>query len=293
MDLLCNEVDCIKRAYEDPVLLKDRRVLHNLLATEEKYLPSPSYFKCVQTDIHPNMRKIVADWMLEVCEEQRCEEEVFPLAMNYMDRFLSVVNIQKSQLQLLGAVCMFIASKLKETIPLTPEKLVIYTDHSITMEELLEWELLVLSRLKWDLSAITPHDFLEQILSRLPVDKERAQTMKRHAQTFIALCATDFKFAIFPPSMIAAGSVGAATNGLLGPEWAHKVHLLRRLHKITGIEIDCLRGCQEQIEQALVTNLPQASSCPMTTGPMTGSSGNKDQEGGQPTTPTDVRDIHY
>ena len=66
MDLLCSEGDCIKRAFEDPVLLKDARVLNTLLDTEEKYLPSPSYFKCVQSDVKPFMRKIVANWMLEV-----------------------------------------------------------------------------------------------------------------------------------------------------------------------------------------------------------------------------------
>lgn len=57
--------------------------------------------------------------------------------MNYMDRFLSVEPTKKNHLQLLGATCMFLASKLKETIPLTANKLCIYTDNSITPAQLL------------------------------------------------------------------------------------------------------------------------------------------------------------
>lgn len=59
MDLLCcesTETEC--RAYADPALLGDDRVLQNLLKTEERYAPSSSYFECVQRDISPLMRKI-------------------------------------------------------------------------------------------------------------------------------------------------------------------------------------------------------------------------------------------
>ena len=59
------------------------------------------------------------------------------MAMNYVDRVLCLQRLAKSQLQLLGAVAMFIASKLKETVPLSAEKLILYTDNSITMDEIL------------------------------------------------------------------------------------------------------------------------------------------------------------
>lgn len=72
-----------------------------------------------------------------MCEEQCREEEVFPLAINYLDRVLSSIQIKRTQLQLVAAACMFISSKVKEACPLEPEKLVIYTDFSITLSDLL------------------------------------------------------------------------------------------------------------------------------------------------------------
>lgn len=73
----------------------------------------------------------------QVCEEQHCEEDVFPLAISYVDRFLSLVDVPRAQLQLLATAAMFISSKLKETCPLSARKLVTYTDNSITVEQLL------------------------------------------------------------------------------------------------------------------------------------------------------------
>ncbi|XP_072241488.1 G1/S-specific cyclin-D2a isoform X2 [Leuresthes tenuis] len=240
MELLCLEMDTNIRARPDPNLLCDDRVLQSLLTIEERFLPQYSYFKGVQKDIQPFMRRMVATWMLEVCEEQKCEEEVFPLAMNYLDRFLAVVPTKKCNLQLLGAVCMFLASKLKETRPLTAEKLCIYTDNSIRPQELLEWELVVLGKLKWNLAAVTPNDFIEHIVRRLPLPKDKLALIRKHVQTFIALCATDFRFAMYPPSMIATGSVGAAICGLQldsadQSQWGDSLTDL--LAKITNTEV--------------------------------------------------------
>ncbi|MGH0143252.1 UNVERIFIED_CONTAM: hypothetical protein FKN15_000297 [Acipenser sinensis] len=201
MELLCCEVDTVRRAGPDPNLLYDDRVLLNLLTIEERFLPQCSYFKCVQKDIQPFMRRMVATWMLEVCEEQKCEEEVFPLAMNYLDRFLAVVPTRKCNLQLLGAVCMFLASKLKETCPLTAEKLCIYTDNSIKPQELLVSS----TCFSVDLT-VSPY----------------------------------FNFAMYPPSMIATGSVGAAICGLQlddGERTLWGENLTDLLAKITNTEV--------------------------------------------------------
>ena len=121
---------------EDPVLLEDSRVLNNLIDRQAE-VKSKDYFATIQTEIRPHMRKIVSDWMLEVTEEQQCQPEVFHLAINYLDRFLATRSISKTQFQLVASTCMFLASKFKETCPLPAEHLVIYTDYSISVQDIM------------------------------------------------------------------------------------------------------------------------------------------------------------
>ena len=124
-------------ALQDSTIIKDIRVLRNLLKMEDNYLPGcPDYFKVVQKDLQISMRKIVADWMLQVCQELTCQPEVFCMAMSYMDRFLAKCRVTKSKLQLLGSVCLLLSSKFKETCPIPGEKLIYYTDYSITSSEI-------------------------------------------------------------------------------------------------------------------------------------------------------------
>lgn len=315
MDLLCCEnSETERRAYPDPTLLEDDRVLKNLLKSEERFAPRSSYFQCVQTDISPVMRKIVAEWMLEVCEDQKCQEEVFPLSMNYVDRFLSICPIRKSQLQLLGTACLLLASKLREPRPLSAEVLVFYTDNSISLDDLWRWEQLVVSKLKWELSAVTPGDFLLHILRRLPVDHQIWDTtmILRHAQTFIALSVREFKFLMYTPSIIAAASVAAALHGL---DWTRKSgyglsYLLDELTRMTAIERDYLQGCLCQIEEMVTEarggnahQVAAAAAAAQSSGSGASSqqrplgdqisSQDKILEHEKAGTPTDVRDVHF
>ncbi len=63
-----------------------------------------------QPDITFVMRAILVDWLVEVGEEYNLHSETVFLAVNYIDRFLSYMSVQRSKLQLVGTACMFIAA---------------------------------------------------------------------------------------------------------------------------------------------------------------------------------------
>ncbi|XP_026846749.1 cyclin-A2-1 isoform X2 [Drosophila persimilis] len=131
--------DHVNTAIGDPTFKSDR-CLENVLKTEEKHQNIvDTYFITVQRDITPAMRKIVAEWMMEVCAEENCQEEVVLLALNYMDRFLSTKSVRKTHLQILAAACLLLASKLREPScrALSVELLVVYTDNSIYKDDLI------------------------------------------------------------------------------------------------------------------------------------------------------------
>lgn len=63
-----------------------------------------------------------------------------------------------------------------------------------------KWELLVLSKLKWDMAAVTPHDFLKHLLNRITIEDEwniSYDMVLNHAKTLITLCARGKWYSIF------------------------------------------------------------------------------------------------
>ena len=103
----------------DMTLLADTRVVANMMADERDCQLTDYCNNGQQPMIKPHMRKIVADWMLEVCEDQQCVPHVFHTAVNYMDRFLSAAaaggqSMEKRHFQSLAAGCLLLASKFSE-----------------------------------------------------------------------------------------------------------------------------------------------------------------------------------
>ena len=140
--------------------------LKKLLESERDFLPNLESLRKIQTEISPEFRKSAVIWLEEVCLETGTDAVVFPLAISYMDRFLSCQFVPKSNLQHLASACLLIAGKVKAPSPLKIDTIAKYTDGAVLESELVEWELLVISTLNWQFLSPTAFEFLDQLLTR-------------------------------------------------------------------------------------------------------------------------------
>ena len=66
-----------------------------------------------QPKINANMRAILVDWLVEVQENFELYHETLYLAVKIVDHYLEKNNIERDQLQLLGATAVFLACKIE------------------------------------------------------------------------------------------------------------------------------------------------------------------------------------
>lgn len=131
-----------------------------MLEKERKYSRDPLYFR-KHKFIQPRMRAILLEWLTEVCEVYRLHRETYYLAVDFVDRYLSVKHdIAKQRLQLVGTTALFIAAKMEEIYPPKISEFAYVTDGACTENEILDEELLMLKGLCWNLTPITVNSWL-------------------------------------------------------------------------------------------------------------------------------------
>jgi len=91
--------------------------MRQLVAAQREYQVDPDHLRH-HPQLNPRMRAILVDWLYEVGQEYTLKRETVHVAINYVDRFLSrTKGVQKSELQLVGVVALWMSSKVEEILP--------------------------------------------------------------------------------------------------------------------------------------------------------------------------------
>lgn len=147
--------------------LLDKRVIENLLESEIKENLEEDYFQSVQTEIKVSHRKILLEWMLDIHDACDSPYDVFQNAVAILDHLLSMVHVEKKQLQKTGATCLMIAGKVRDIKLIGVANLVWAACDLYTAADLREQEKEVLKNLAWNIMYTVPHDFVGPLLLQL------------------------------------------------------------------------------------------------------------------------------
>ena len=218
-------------------------ILTYLKEAAAKFQPRVGYME-KQPDINYNMRSILVDWLIEVSEEFSLDNRTLYLAVSYVDRFLSIMSVQRGKLQLVGVASLFIAAKFEEIYPPDATDFVYVTDDTYTLEQLLRMERFILETLGYNVSAPTFGDFLDIFLGAAGCKLEGSE-LRCLAMYFCELALLDSgKFLTYLPTDIAASAILLASHTLRQPISSHEMILK------CGAEVAKLMRCFYDLQVA-------------------------------------------
>ncbi|KAL6017805.1 G2/mitotic-specific cyclin [Candidozyma auris] len=191
------------------------------------------------------MRSILVDWLVEMHQKFRLLPETLFLAINIMDRFMSVESVQIDKLQLLATGSLFIAAKYEEVFSPSVKNYAYFTDESYTEDQILQAEKYILTILNFDLNYPNPMNFLRRISKADDYDVQ-SRTLGKY---LLEISIIDYKFIGMLPSLCSASAMYIARL-ILGkdPVWNGNL-----IYYSGGYRVDDLRECVELIVQYLIS----------------------------------------
>lgn len=208
--------DLDKDDADDPLMVAEyvEEIFAYMHQIEMQCMPNGSYMN-LQRDLNWHLRGVLADWLIETHAKFRLLPETLFLALNIVDRFLSMRTISLSKLQLVGVTALFIAAKYEEVLCPSIQNFLYVADGGYTDEEILRAERYMLKVLNFDLSYASPMNFLRRISK---ADNYDIQT-RTVAKYFMEISLVDHRLLDHPPSLVAAAAVWLAREVLERGEW--------------------------------------------------------------------------
>ena len=145
-------------------------IFKNMKKQEELY--ALTAYMSTQPKINANMRAILVDWLVEVQENFELYHETLYLAVKIVDHYLEKNNIERDQLQLLGATAVFLACKIEERHPPYLDDFLFICDDAYKKSDLIKMEIKVFAALGYCLAIPIPYRFLRRFAKASEVTME-------------------------------------------------------------------------------------------------------------------------
>lgn len=227
------------------------------VATEGEHMPREDYAERLRAGgVDLRVRTDAVDWIWKVHTYYSFGPVTACLAVNYLDRFLSLYHLPEGKAwmtQLLSVACLSLAAKMEETS--APQSLDLqvgdarYVFEAKTIQRM---ELLVLSTLKWRMQAVTPFSYIDCFLHQLNGGNAPSRRAVRQAAELILRVSRGTCCLEFRPSEIAA-TVAAAVAGE-----DHAVVDIRFAHVDKERVLRCHEAVQAMAQRGAAVLLPLA-----------------------------------
>ncbi|KAK3042661.1 hypothetical protein RJ639_000913 [Escallonia herrerae] len=170
----------------------------------------------IQTEISPQMRGILVNWLIEVHLKFDLMQETLYLMVTLLDRYLSLVSIKKNEMQLVGLTALLLASKYEDFWHPKVLDLISISAESYTRNQMLGMERAILKKLKFRLNAPTPYVFMLRFNKAAQSDKK----FEHLAFYLIELSLVEYEALNFKPSLLCASAIYIARCTLqITPAW--------------------------------------------------------------------------
>lgn len=230
-----NQVIDIDADTSDPVTVSEyaHEIFVNMKSREELF-PLCNYME-TRTDITPQMRSILVDWLVEVQECFELYHETLYLGVKLFDHFLDQTpNIKRDELQLVGATTLIISSKIEERHPPCMDDFIYICDDAYQQHQFTAMESRIIRSLGFDINIPIPYRFLRRYAKAAFADIETLTL----ARFLLESSLLESRFIAYRASHIAASCLYLA---LLMKNW-HTDWTPTLVH-YTGYEKSELRDC--------------------------------------------------
>ncbi|XP_059447124.1 cyclin-D2-1-like [Corylus avellana] len=243
----------------------DESTVSLLIDSEPHHAPHPDYLRrCRDRSIDITARQDSINWILKVHAYYRFRPVTALLSVNYLDRFLSSHSLLLPNgwpFQLLSVACLSLAAKMEEPqVPLLLDLQVSDPEFVFAPSTVQRMELSVMTILNWRLRSVTPFDFLDYFISKLPSSSSTPspELFNRvfYASSDLILSTTRaIDFLGFAPSTVAAAAVLCATaEGSDSPVVDSKMPVV--FHERVNKEM--VRSCLQLMQEYLIDTCPAA-----------------------------------